>query len=52
VSRHPGTRSTLEPLLTETDEIISELRTVIFDLSRAAEPATDTAPPPNPPPGS
>lgn len=52
VSRHPGTRSTLEPLLTETDEIISELRTVIFDLSRTTEPIADTAPSPNPDPGS
>ena len=49
VSRHPGTRSTLEPLLTETDEIISELRTVIFDLSRADEPVADASASADPP---
>ncbi len=38
-SRHPLIRSKVEPLIAETDEIISELRTVIFDLSRSANSA-------------
>ncbi|WP_067670499.1 CHASE3 domain-containing protein [Nocardia miyunensis] len=44
MSRHPGMRSTLEPLVAETDEIISELRTVIFDLTRTDAPGVETVP--------
>ncbi|MBU3065418.1 CHASE3 domain-containing protein [Nocardia sp. NEAU-G5] len=37
-NRHPRVRSTLKPLIAETDEIISELRKVIFDLSHTDNP--------------